>query len=83
VQLASAFTRRLGVEPQVAETGATGDEWKLDVVRRVDAAEPRMKFVKRVLQCYMLLGLETAFAEPGDGKADRGTKHHRAGKKQR
>jgi hypothetical protein len=42
-----------------------------------------MKFVKRVLQCYMLLGLETAFAEPGDGKADRGTKHHRAGKKQR
>ena len=42
-----------------------------------------MEFVKRVLQCHVLLGLDAAFAEPGDGKADRGAKNHRAGEKQR
>ncbi len=83
LQSASAVARRISVEAQVLESGATFDEPDLGIVKFVGVAGGGVELVERALQRRMLLGLEPALAEPRAGKTDRRAQHQGAGNEHR
>ena len=78
LHLASALARRVGIEPQALEAGATLDETKLRIADPVDIAGHRAKLLDRLAQRHLPLDLQTAVVNLGDGKADAGANDHGA-----
>ena len=83
LQRPSTVADRIGIEAKVAKATAACDRAQLRIVRRIDVAELRVKFVERLLQRRALLGFDAACAEPADGKSGSRTQHHRPGNEQR
>ena len=78
LHLASALTRRVGIEPQTLEAGAPLDQAKLRIADPVDIAGHRAKLLDRLAQRHLPLDLQTAVVNLGDGKADAGANDHGA-----
>jgi hypothetical protein len=83
LQRPAVLADRIGVEGEIAEAAAACDCAQLNVIGRVDVAELRVKFVKRLLQGGALLRFHTAFADSAGRDAGRRAQHHGSGHAQR
>jgi hypothetical protein len=77
------FAERIGVEAEIGEAATTRDLVQLRIVRRVDIAKLRVKFLERLLQRGALLRLDMAFADSGGGETGGRAQQYRANDDQR
>ena len=83
LDLAAGLGRRIEVEAQVLQAGATLDFTQVRGIETFDVAVFLPVLIERGAQSRALLGFDTGLAELRSGKTDRRAKQRRAGEKDR